>query len=110
LARHFDNLADLADLKRGSDVRVLLHFDCDVGADEVLKPLFFRINPVLTGYKIHKGEEPVIAAGLGALLPRTQIGERDGGIGDSSAGCVRNRAAYGTICALRVQGKGGRNK
>ena len=63
-------------------MRVLLHVNRDAGADEVLESLFFDVNPVLAGKQVHKVEQAVCAAGLGALLSCAEIGQGHLGIGN----------------------------
>ena len=53
-------------------MRILLHLDRDIGAREMLKSLLFHVNPVLAREQVHKREESVGAAGLGALFRRAQ--------------------------------------
>ena len=72
---YFDNLADFSHLKRGINVRVLLHVDRNASAYKVLESRLFHINPVLAGEQIHKVVEPVSAAGLCALFLRAQVSQ-----------------------------------
>src|SRR5208283_5075821 len=76
LGGDFHDLADFADLKRGVDTRVLLHFDYDGIADKVLKSLLFHVNPILAREQVDKREKPVRAAGLRALFGRSEVGQR----------------------------------
>ena len=100
LRRHFDDLADLADLKDRGNVSALLHLNGDVSSGEVLKPLFFDIDAVLTGEKVHECEQSIRATLLSALFGSAHIGQRDRGVGDCGAGRVSNGTYDGAIGAL----------
>ena len=100
---HFYDLADLADLKLGNDMGILLNLDNDIGADKVLEPLLFHVNFVLAGEQVHKREKPVAAAGLRALFRRAQVGQRHFGIRDDSPRSIGDRSGDRTISALAVE-------
>ena len=102
-----DDLTHFADLERGIDTRALLHIDRNIGAHEVLKALLFHVDPVLAGEQVHKREEPVRSAGLGALFLCAQVGQGyirvrnrgSGGVGD----CASDRA-IGVLAEERERG------